>query len=33
MMDSIDELNVDQHNDLYEDLDLRQDITILYLDN
>ena len=29
----IDELNVDQRNYLYEYLDLRQDITILDLDN
>ena len=33
MMDTIDELNVDQRNYLYEYLDLRQDITILDLDN
>ena len=32
-MDKIDELNVDQRNYLYEYLDLRQDITILDLDN
>jgi len=33
MMDKIDELNVVQRNYLYEYLDLRQDITILDLDN
>ena len=32
-MDKIDELNVDQHNYLYEYLNIRQDITILDLDN